>query len=247
MFSEEHGWPLVVKARRGGYDGRGVWSVHDRSEALGLWSELTRAGTPLLVEEHVGIDMELSVLVARTPSGEVAAYPVLETRQQDGICREVIAPADISPDLSTEAIRLARGIADGLDVAGVLAVEMFLAGGRLLVNELALRPHNSGHLTIEGCATSQFEQHLRGILDWPLGETGLLAPACAMVNVLGPPGDQRVRAGLRDALAVGGAHVHLYGKSPRAGRKLGHVTAVGEDHGEALERARRAASALVGS
>ncbi len=244
-LADRCGWPLIIKTRTGGYDGRGVWTVRRLQDALALQQELEGAGRRLIAEQMVDIDLELAVVIARNPSGQSAVYPVLETRQREGICREVIAPAAISPEQSERARRLAVSLADGLDVAGVLAVEMFLSGGRLLVNELALRPHNSAHLTIEGCRTSQFEQHLRGVLDWPLGESELLAPACAMVNVLGTQDGSDPRLRLARALAVPHAHVHLYGKAPRPGRKLGHVTALGPDGAQALERAQAAASALV--
>ncbi len=246
-LAERCGWPLIIKTRSGGYDGHGVWTVQRPQDALALMQDLEAAGRPAIAEEMVDIDIELAVVLARNPTGQIAVYPVLETRQRGGICREVIAPAAISPEQADQARRLAVSLADGLDVAGVLAVEMFLSGGRLLVNELALRPHNSAHLTIEGCGTSQFEQHLRGVLDWPLGGSELLAPACAMVNILGTGDGSDPRLRLPQALGVPQAHVHLYGKEPRSGRKLGHVTALGADGAQALERAQAAASALVGA
>jgi 5-(carboxyamino)imidazole ribonucleotide synthase len=245
-FAAEHGWPVVVKARSGGYDGRGVWRADDERDAARICREAEAAGVALLVEAHVDIAAELAVLVARTPSGARAAYPVLETHQRDGICIDVVAPAAVSADQAARATRMAVAIADGFDVAGVLAVELFLTGDRLLVNELALRPHNSGHLTIDACPASQFEQHLRALLDWPLGETGLLAPAAAMVNVLGPPDGSDPARRLTHALAVPGARVHLYAKAARPGRKLGHVTALGATADHALDRARAAAAALAG-
>ncbi len=245
-FAERHGWPVVIKARRGGYDGRGVWITGDTREAARIWQSASAAGRELLVESFVDIRCELAVLVARRPSGDSVTYPVMETRQQDAICREVIAPAAIPVDRADEARRLAVSIADGVDVAGLLAVELFLTGEGLVVNELALRPHNCGHLTIDACPTSQFEQHLRAILDWPLGDTGMLAPAAAMVNVLGPPDGSDPATRLADALAVPQARMHLYAKTATRGRKLGHVTALGQDSDEALRHARSAAAALVG-
>ena len=172
-------------------------------------------------------------------------YPVVETVQVDGICHEVLAPAPIEPELAREAQRLGRGIAEKVGATGVLAIELFVTAGRLLVNELAARPHNSGHFSIEGCVTSQFENHLRAILDWPLGDPSLVAPGAAMVNILGrSAADPRAR--LPVALSVPGVHAHLYDKPARAGRKLGHVTATGADATEARGRARRAADIFVG-
>jgi 5-(carboxyamino)imidazole ribonucleotide synthase len=244
-FAAAHGWPVMAKSRTGGYDGRGVWVLDGPEQARDLYDRLRAAGRALLVEELVDLECELAVLVARNPRGQVVCYPVFQTHQHDGICHEVIAPAPVGAELADSAQRLAVSVADGVDAAGVIAVELFVAGGKLLVNELALRPHNSGHLTIDACHTSQFEQHLRGVLNWPLGRGELAAPACAMVNVLGPanPGDPA--AGLAAALEVPHAHVHLYGKPWRPGRKLGHVTALGDDVDEALQRARAAAAAMV--
>lgn len=245
-FAAAHGWPVVLKARSGGYDGRGVWVVEDRHAAAATCRSAGEAGVRLLVEEHVAIEQELAVLVARTPSGATAAYPVLATHQHDGICRHVSVPAAIPATQAAAATRLAIAIADGAAVEGLMAVELFLAQGELLVNELALRPHNSGHLTIDACTTSQFEQHLRALLDWPLGETQLLAPAAAMVNVLGPADGSDPAGRLARALAIPQARVHLYGKLARPGRKLGHVTALGATVDEALGYAQAAADELVG-
>lgn len=204
---------------------------------------LAEAGCPV-VEQHVAIDVELSVIVARSPSGLTAVYPPLETVQKDVVCREVVAPADVSPPVAEEARRLALSIADGIGLTGVMAVELFVAEGRVLVNELALRPHNSGHVTIEACPTSQFEQHLRAILDWPLGGTRLLSPSAAMVNVLGGLDARGPAAFLPEALAVPEVRVHLYGKEPHEHRHVGHVTALGESRRDTLIRARSAAAVL---
>lgn len=238
-FAGEHGWPVVIKARSGGYDGRGVAIAGDPAAAA---AALAAMGDDAVVEEHVGIARELAVLIARRPSGETAVYPVVETRQEDARLRELVVGAS-----NAQAEALGVEIVEHADATGIVAVELFeTAGGGLLVNELALRPHNSGHWTIEGAVTSQFEQHLRAVLDWPLGTTDLNAPAVATVNVLGQDnGDPR--AGLPDALAVPGAHIHLYGKAPRPGRKLGHVTALGDDAETALATARRAVAALEGT
>ena len=222
-------WPVVVKAVRGGYDGRGVWMVGSAAEV----EPLLATGTPLLVEELVPLRRELAAVVARSPFGQGAAWPVVQTVQADGICVEVLAPAPgLDPEVAEEAERIALTVAGELGVVGVLAVELFeRTDGALLVNELAMRPHNSGHWTIEGSRTSQFEQHLRAVLDYPLGATGLTAPAVAMANVLAgepaPPGtDERIHHLAARWPAV---KVHLYGKEPRPGRKIGHVTALGDD------------------
>jgi 5-(carboxyamino)imidazole ribonucleotide synthase len=244
-FAERHGWPIVAKACRGGYDGRGVWVLDGPPAAERLAAQAAAEGVELLVEGWVPIERELAVLVAANPSGQRRTYPLVQTVQQRGICREVLAPAPVPPALAEQARALALEIAAASGVVGILAVELFEAGGRLLVNELAARPHNSGHYSIEGCVASQFENHLRGVLDWPLGRTELVAPAVATVNVLGVEGHDDLSASLPAALAVEGAHVHLYGKRARPGRKLAHVTTVGTEPGEVLARARLAAALLV--
>jgi 5-(carboxyamino)imidazole ribonucleotide synthase len=234
-FADEVGWPVVVKAVSGGYDGRGVW-------VLGPDDPIP--DTDLIVEEKVALRRELAAVVARSPYGQVAAYPVVETVQQDGICVEVLAPAPgISTDLAVEAERLAITLATELDVVGILAVELFETADGLLVNELAMRPHNSGHWTIEGARTSQFEQHLRAVLDYPLGDTSLAAPVVVMANVLGgPDGGMSIDERLHHLFAaVPGAKVHLYGKQVRPGRKIGHVTVLGDDLDDVRAKAARAA------
>ena len=243
-FAGHVGWPLVLKAATGGYDGRGVWVVHDLAEA----QEVLDSGVRLLAEEHVVLRRELAALVARSPEGQGAAWPVVETVQRDGICVEVVAPAPgLDEDVAVAAQELALRLADELDVSGLLAVELFETSSGLLVNELAMRPHNSGHWTIEGSRTSQFEQHLRAVLDWPMGETGLTAPWVVMANVLGgtdpdPDLDRRLHVLFgRDP----GLKVHLYGKDVRPGRKIGHVTALGDDLETTRRRAREGAASLA--
>ena len=243
-FADVHGWPIVLKAVRGGYDGKGVWPAGGIEEVRAVCEQAAAAGVRLLVEEHVAIDAELAVLVARRPGGEEVTWPAVETVQVGGVCREVLLPGRLDPATAAEAQALAGRVADVAGSTGVMAVEMFLAGGRLLVNELAARPHNSGHWTIEGAVTSQFENHLRAVLDLPLGSTTATAPAVASVNVLGGPLGTDPADGLAAALAVDGAHVHLYGKEPRPGRKLGHVTVCGDHAEEVRARAWRAARAL---
>jgi len=242
-FARAHGWPLVAKAPRGGYDGRGVTIVETAGEAPEL---IDRSPDGLLLEPLLPIERELAVVVARSTSGEARAYPVAETVQREAMCREILVPAPIDEALADEARELALAITDIPGASGVIALELFVVDGRLVVNELALRPHNSGHFTIEGAETSQFEQHLRGVLGWPLGATGLTAPAVAMVNVVGPSDGSDPRSRLPRALADPGVHVHLYDKSPAPGRKLGHVTVRADDLHTAAQAARRAASILEG-
>jgi 5-(carboxyamino)imidazole ribonucleotide synthase len=241
-FGREHGWPLVLKATRGGYDGKGVWVV---GEPSGQVERLLAEGVDLIVEQHVPFRRELAAVVARSPYGQGAAYPIVETVQEGGICTEVIAPAPGLPeDLAVEAQGLALRVAGELGVVGLLAVELFETDDGLLVNELAMRPHNSGHWTIEGARTSQFEQHLRAVLDLPLGSTEPTAPYTVMVNVLGGD-DPDVYSRYIHVMAHDPAvKVHMYGKEPRPGRKIGHVTALGADLADVRERARHAADYL---
>jgi 5-(carboxyamino)imidazole ribonucleotide synthase len=238
-FAADVGWPLVLKTLRGGYDGKGVFVV----EASGAQALLESYGT-LLAEEHVDFTRELSALVARSPSGQVAAYPVVESVQRDGVCAEVTCPAPgLDPDLALHAQRIAMGLAADLDVVGVLAVEMFQTpDGRVLVNELAMRPHNTGHWSIDGAVTSQFENHLRAVLDLPLGDPSPRARWTCMVNVLGGEVDGLYDGYLHVLARDPGARVHLYGKSVRPGRKVGHVTTYGDDLDDVRERARHAAA-----
>jgi 5-(carboxyamino)imidazole ribonucleotide synthase len=244
-FAAAHGWPIVAKAIKGGYDGRGVWILRDAREAHQFF-ETVGASTPLLFEEWIPIDREVASIIARRPNGEMAVFPLVETVQVDGICHELRVPASENDDIAEMATDIARTIAESIGLEGLLAVELFVSGGRLVVNELAARPHNSGHFTIEGCRTSQFAQHVRAVLDLPLGDTSLTAPAVATVNVLGGSAHVDPRSRLAAALEIPGCTPHLYGKAYRPGRKLGHVTAVGADPDETIGRARRAAALLVG-
>ncbi|MFV2085318.1 5-(carboxyamino)imidazole ribonucleotide synthase [Micromonospora sp. LOL_021] len=245
-FGAEVGWPVVVKAARGGYDGRGVWLLDTPDELAAVGLEPADPAVELIAEERVKLVRELAVQVARSPFGQLAVYPVVETVQRDGICVEVLAPAPALPQSrALAAQQLAIDLASALDVVGLLAVELFEVpgGGGLVVNELAMRPHNSGHWTIEGARTSQFEQHLRAVLDYPMGDTGLTAPAVVMANVLGgADGGMGIDERLHHLFATDpGAKVHLYGKQVRPGRKIGHVTVLGEDLADVRNRAARAA------
>ena len=240
-FADRHGWPVVLKAVTGGYDGKGVWICGTPAAAADVLSH----GLELIVEEHVAFERELAILVARSPSGQGAAYPVVQTVQRDGVCREVLAPAPgLPPGLTAQAQRLGLSIAAELGVTGLLAVELFQTADGLLVNELAMRPHNSGHWTIEGARTSQFEQHVRAVLNLPLGAPSLAARQAVMVNVLGGD-DPDIYSRLVHVMAADpGVKVHLYGKPVRPGRKVGHVTVLGDDAEALRGRARRAASYL---
>nr|WP_268793321.1 MULTISPECIES: 5-(carboxyamino)imidazole ribonucleotide synthase [unclassified Rhodococcus (in: high G+C Gram-positive bacteria)] len=254
-FGTAQNWRIVIKAIRGGYDGRGVWMPDTAQDAAAVVSEQLAAGVPLMVEQRVEMARELSAMVARSPFGQGATWPVVETVQRSGQCAVVIAPAPgLSDDLAAEAEHIALTVASQLGVVGVMAVEMFeKVDGTLSINELAMRPHNSGHWTQDGARTSQFEQHLRAVLDYPLGDCAPLAPVTVMANVLGAPEqpassmDERVHhlfARMPDA------KVHLYDKGERKDRKIGHVNIVGpitgsassaEHVAEVRERAERAA------
>jgi 5-(carboxyamino)imidazole ribonucleotide synthase len=235
-------WPVVLKAVSGGYDGRGVWICRSYAEVADVLSH----GLQVFAEEFVPFDRELAVLIARSPSGHGAAYPVVETVQRDGICHEVLAPAPrLTDHLAEDIIQLGLKLARDLDVVGLLAVELFQTRSGLLVNELAMRPHNSGHWTIDGARTSQFEQHLRAVLNWPLGAPTATAPHAVMANVLGGD-DPDLHGKLNHVMAADPAlKVELYGKPVRPGRKVGHVTALGGDAPTARDRAGRAARYLA--
>ena len=248
---EAFGLPCVLKVSRGGYDGKGVWFVRDIAQATEALAAAEQSGARVLAEELVDFRRELSALVARAPSGQAAAYPVVATLQVDGVCREVVAPApDIDAGLASAAQELALRVAGELDVTGILAVELFESVDedgqpQVLVNELAMRPHNTGHWTQDGAVTSQFENHLRAALDLPLGSPEPRSRWTVMVNILGGGDDAvgRLYDGYPHALARDPRlRVHLYGKDLRPGRKVGHVNAYGEDLDDCLERARHAAA-----
>lgn len=275
-FALQHGWPVVLKTPQGGYDGHGVLLVNDAAELengeAAKWFKALADGAGvggggslggaqvscLLVEQAVNFTRELAALVARNPSGQVEAWPVVETVQVEGMCDTVLAPAPgLKPATAALAQQVAKRVASELEVTGVLAVEMFVVegdgGDQLYINELAMRPHNSGHWSQDGALTSQFEQHLRAVLDWPLGSAQLVVPT-VMVNVIGwrqetdaPLPDPSSR--LAQALQVAPqAKIHLYGKQARRGRKLGHVNlslAEGQDPAQAVEIGRQVAHVLT--
>ena len=245
-FAARVGGPVVVKTVRGGYDGRGVVLARDLAHARAAVADYLAAGVPVLLEERVSMRRELAALTARSPYGQGAAWPVVETVQRDGICVTVLAPAPgLDEELAADAERLGLRIAEQLGVVGVLAVELFeTSDGALVVNELAMRPHNSGHWTMNGSVTGQFEQHLRAVLDYPLGDTRAIAPVTVMANVLGAPQAPAMAMDERVHHLFGRipeAHVHLYGKQERPGRKIGHVNVLGDDVAFVTQRAQQAA------
>jgi 5-(carboxyamino)imidazole ribonucleotide synthase len=247
-LGKELGWPLMLKARRDGYDGRGNALVRSARDADAACERLGWPDRTLLAEAWVNFERELAVLVVRGLDGTLVSYPVVETRQDPElhVCREVLAPAAVGAAVAERATQVARAAVEAVGGVGAFGVELFLLrDGQVCVNELAPRPHNSGHYTIEACWTSQFENHVRAVLELGLGDTSLRAPAAAMVNLLGSGAGAVSDVDLAAALRVTGAYVHLYGKAEnRLGRKLGHVTAVGPSVDEAFERARAATACL---
>lgn len=240
-FARDHGWPLVLQ---GSADGCGIEVLADLP-AFRV-SALAATQPRWLVEAAVPTATELTVLVARRPAGWSKTYPVAETLRRDGIRREVVMPARVPAGVAEAAGRIAVSIADGIDAAGILAVELFLTpGGDLVVNEVAARPHANGYATIDAAVTSQFENHLRGVLDWPLGDTTLVAPVAATVNLLGPAHPIQLQRNVPAALEDPTVRIHLYRKDPRPGRVIGHVTCLDADHDSALAAARRAAATLT--
>ena len=248
-FGDRHGWHLVLKAVRGGYDGRGVWILDDRDDALGIFDAQREAGAALMVEQKVPMVRELSAMIARSPFGQGAAWPVVETIQRHGQCAVVLAPAPgLGPERAAQAQEMALRLADELGVVGAMAMELFeTVDGGLVVNELAMRPHNSGHWTMDGAVTSQFEQHLRAVLDYPLGDPSARADVVVMANVLGAAQSPAMSMDerLHHLMArMPEAKVHLYGKAEKPDRKIGHVNVVGaagESVAHVRERAERAA------
>jgi 5-(carboxyamino)imidazole ribonucleotide synthase len=246
-FVDLVGGPAVLKTPRGGYDGNGVRVVTAGADAADWLARAASSASGFLVEERVEFTRELAAVVARSPSGQAVAYPVVETSQVDGVCREVVAPAPgLTDDQAVAAQQAALRIARDLSVVGVLAVELFDTGSGVLINELAMRPHNSGHWTIEGAVTSQFEQHLRAVLDLPLGAPTARAPHTVMVNILGGDLPDLHPAFLHCMARDPELKIHVYGKDVKPGRKVGHVTVFGDDVSDLRGRARHAAAYLRG-
>ncbi|AVH58318.1 MULTISPECIES: 5-(carboxyamino)imidazole ribonucleotide synthase [Streptomyces] len=245
--AEGDGFPIVLKTVRGGYDGKGVWVIGSAEDPA--LAQPFRAGVPVLAEEKVDFVRELAANVVRSPHGQAVAYPVVESRQVDGVCDTVIAPApDLAEELALRAEELALRIAKELGVVGHLAVELFeTADGRILVNELAMRPHNSGHWTQDGAITSQFANHVRAVLDLPLGDPRPRARWTVMANVLGGDYPDMYSAYLHCMARDPQLKIHMYGKDVKPGRKVGHVNTYGDDLDDVLERARHAAGYLRGT
>jgi 5-(carboxyamino)imidazole ribonucleotide synthase len=245
-LGDEWGWPLMLKARRDGYDGYGNAMIHTTSEAIEAAQRLGWPKRALYAEAHVEFERELAVLVVRGQDGQMVTYPTVETRQDPAlhICRVVLAPADVPPSVAQQAQRIAQGAVEAVDGVGAFGVELFLLPNQqVLINELAPRPHNSGHYTIEACLTSQFSNHVRAVLGLPLGSPAMRTHVAVMINILGS--GRSATPKLAAALTTPEAFVHWYGKADdRPGRKLGHVTAIGASLDEALARAQRAADAL---
>ena len=247
-FAAKIGWPLVIKSSVGGYDGKGVWIAQDITEVQKIIESPIKESSQWLVEERVNFKRELAVHVARSPHGQSVVYPVVQSTQVDGVCEEVIAPApNLSDNHASQIQAIALKIAEILDVIGVFSVELFdLGDGKVLINELAMRPHNSGHWTIDGSNTSQFENHLRAILDLPLGSPSLTSPNTVMVNVLGGQFDDMYKPFMHCMARDPELKIHLYGKEVKLGRKVGHVNICGEKVSDLLERAHHAADYLTG-
>jgi 5-(carboxyamino)imidazole ribonucleotide synthase len=244
--AQEFGYPLVLKARRDGYDGYGNATISRNEDVHAAWERLAKGGRELYVEAFVPFARELAVMVVRGRDGAMETYPVVETVQENHICHVVRAPAEVDEQIAHEAASIARKAVQAVNGVGIFGVELFvMTDGRVLYNEIAPRPHNSGHYTIEGCITSQFENHIRAVLGWPLGLTHLRAPAVVMVNILGGRNGMLRVHGMKPTLAVPGAHLHLYGKREvRTGRKMGHVTVLGGDVESCEVLARRAAELI---
>lgn len=243
-FAQDHGYPFLLKARRLGYDGYGNATIYNADDIPAAWKRLgADEGRELLAEAFVPFVRELAVMVLRGRDGEIRTYPVVETIQQNHICHIVRAPAPIPTETAEKASKLAQSAVKVFEGVGVFGIELFeLADGTVLYNEIAPRPHNSGHYTIEACVTSQFENHIRAVLGWPLGATGMVRPAAVMVNLLGQRQGKTNSSGIAEALTIPRSHLHLYGKSEvRPGRKMGHVTALADTLTEAETIAQQAA------
>jgi 5-(carboxyamino)imidazole ribonucleotide synthase len=245
--AREFNWPLVIKTRRNGYDGKGNATVNNESEIGAAWDKLDGDNRTLYAEAFCPFVSELAIIITTSKNGEVAAYPLVESVQRDHICHIVRAPAPVSDEITAKATDIARRAVAAIGAIGSFGVEMFLTKDNdVIVNELAPRVHNSGHYSIEACECSQFENHVRAVLGWPLGSTKMIKSAAVMVNLLGQGHGSGHPAGFNDALAMPGVHIHIYGKElSMLGRKMGHVTALGETLSEAEQAAQTAANVLI--
>ncbi len=245
-FTKEFNWPIVIKTRRNGYDGKGNATVNNESEIDAAWDKLDGDNRSLYAEAFCPFVSELAIIITTSRNGEVATYPLVESVQRDHICHIVRAPASVSDSITKNAIDIAQRAVVAIGAIGSFGVEMFLTkDNEIIINELAPRVHNSGHYTIEACECSQFENHVRAVLGWPLGSTKMVKPAAVMVNLLGQAHGHGQPSGFDEALAMPGVHIHLYGKElSMPGRKMGHVTALGETSSEAEKAAQAAANVL---
>ena len=244
--AKEFNWPLVIKTRRNGYDGKGNATINNENELDAAWDKLDGDNRTLYAEAFCPFVSELAIIITTSRNGEVATYPLVESVQRDHICHIVRAPALVSDSITENAIDIAQRAVVAIGAIGSFGVEMFLTkDGEVIINELAPRVHNSGHYTIEACECSQFENHVRAVLGWPLGSTKMVKPAAVMVNLLGQGHGNGQPAGLNEALDMPGVHIHIYGKElSMPGRKMGHVTALGETIAEAEKAAQAAADIL---
>lgn len=245
--AETLSWPLVLKARRNGYDGKGNATIKTKNDIAAAWKKLDGdAGRTLYVEEFCPFKKELAVMVTRARNGEMVTYPVVETIQKDHICHTVIAPANISEELAAKATEFAKQAVVAVDGVGTLGVEMFLSEhDEILLNEMAPRVHNSGHYSIEACECSQFENHVRALFNWPLGSTKMRSHFAVMVNLLGNQNGSGFPSGIEQALQLPGVHVHSYGKlESKVGRKMGHITVIGDELESVLNKAKTAADLI---
>jgi 5-(carboxyamino)imidazole ribonucleotide synthase len=245
--AKEFNWHLVIKTRRNGYDGKGNATVNNESEIGAAWDKLDGDNRTLYAEAFCPFVSELAIIITTSKNGEVAAYPLVESVQRDHICHIVRAPAPVSDEITAKATEIASHAVAAIGAIGSFGVEMFLTKDNdVIINELAPRVHNSGHYSIEACECSQFENHVRAVLGWPLGSTKMIKPAAVMVNLLGQGHGSGHPAGFNDALAMPGVHIHVYGKElSMPGRKMGHVTALGETLSEAEQAAQTAANVLI--
>lgn len=247
QLAQDFGWPMVLKTRRNGYDGKGNFTLRSEADIDPAWKTLGGDINALYVEAFCPFEKELAIIITRGADGSMVEYPVVETVQRNHVCELVKAPAEIPEPLARRATEIGSWAIKAIAGVGSFGVEMFLtAKGELLINELAPRVHNSGHYTIEACVCSQFENHVRAVLGWPLGSTQMVAPAAVMVNLLGTTKGPGAPRGIPNAMAVPGARVHIYGKAMSGpGRKMGHVTAISSTMSEALATAERAAKEIT--
>lgn len=245
--AEKFGWPVILKKRRNSYDGKGNYTVSSESDIEQAWQQLDGDNNGLYVEAFCPFAKELAIIITRSRNGDMVSYPVVETIQKNHVCHVVKAPAEISLDIATQATEVAKHAITEINAVGSFGIEMFLTKeNKILLNEIAPRVHNSGHYTIEACACSQFENHVRAVLGWPLGSTAMVKPAAVMINLLGTDKSTGFPVGIDRALSVPGAHVHIYGKTmSRAGRKMGHVTAIADTLENAYASARQAADYIT--